>query len=151
MGVCTSNIENSDFENDDYPLRASQMRDLKHLAKPLFQHESDVDVTILSNEKSDEEDYHMVTRAIRQLHRQSSQNLQSLNDTTGSHTDQNMKTLTTKPLNPVNQIALAIERLANKNTQPSLFHPKNTQKTFNGKNQKKTKNLKTLKACFTQP
>ena len=34
------------------------MKDLKHPAKPLFQSESDVDVTILSNEECDEEDYH---------------------------------------------------------------------------------------------
>ena len=35
-GVRASNIENSDSENDDYPLRASKMKDLKHPAKPLF-------------------------------------------------------------------------------------------------------------------
>ena len=34
------------------------MKDLKHPAKPLLQNESDVDVTIASNEESDEEDYH---------------------------------------------------------------------------------------------
>ena len=34
------------------------MKDVKLPAKPLFQNESDVDVTILSNEESDEEDYH---------------------------------------------------------------------------------------------
>ena len=68
-------IENSDSENDDYPLRASKRKDLKHPAKPLFQNESDVDVTtLLANEQSDVEDYHMVTGANRQLHRQSSQN-----------------------------------------------------------------------------
>ena len=54
--VCASNIENSDCENDDYPLRTSKRKDLKHPAKPLFQNESDVDVTIRSNEESDEED-----------------------------------------------------------------------------------------------
>ena len=59
IGVRAFIIENSDSENDDdYPLRASKMKDLKHPAKPLFQNESDVNVTILSNEKSDEEDYH---------------------------------------------------------------------------------------------
>ena len=57
-GVHASNNEISDSENDDYPLRASKMKELKHPAKPLFQNESDVDVTILSNEESDEEDYH---------------------------------------------------------------------------------------------
>ena len=63
----------------------------------------------------------MLTGANRQLHRQSSQNPQSSNDTVGSHADQTTSTLTNKPLGPVNQIALAIEKLANKNPQPSLF------------------------------
>ena len=36
------------------------MKDWKHpAAKLLFQNESDVDVTILSNEESDEKDYHI--------------------------------------------------------------------------------------------
>ena len=61
IGVHASNNENSDSDNDDYPLRASKMKDLRHPAKPLFHNESDVDVTILSNEETDaeeEEDYH---------------------------------------------------------------------------------------------
>ena len=139
IGVHASNIGDSDSENDDYPLRASKMKDLRHPAKPLFRAESDVDVTIHSDEESDAEpmeDYHMVTGANRQLHRQSSQN--PLNDTTGSHANQNASNSTTTPIDPVNQIALAIEKLANKNTQPSLFHPKNTL-TFNGKNEKNEK------------
>ena len=49
------------------------MKDLKHPAKPLILNEPDVDVTKLSNEESDEEAYHMVTGANRQLHRQHSQ------------------------------------------------------------------------------
>ena len=47
IGVRASNNENSDSENDDYPLSASKMKDLSYPAKPLFQNESDVDVTIL--------------------------------------------------------------------------------------------------------
>ena len=35
------------------------MKDLKQPARPLFQDESDVDMTIHSNEESEEEDYHM--------------------------------------------------------------------------------------------
>ena len=58
IGIHASNNDNSDSENDNYPLRASKMKDLKHPAKPLFQNETDVDVTILSNKESDEEDYH---------------------------------------------------------------------------------------------
>ena len=92
----------------------------------------------------------MVTGANRQLHRQSSQNPQSLNDTVGSHADQTTSTLTNKPLDPVHQIAQAIEKLANKNSQQSLFHPKNTL-TFNGKKTRKTRNLNTSKTCFIQP
>ena len=46
IGVQASNNGNSDSENEDYPLRASKMKDLKHPAKPLFRSESDVDITI---------------------------------------------------------------------------------------------------------
>ena len=58
------------------------MKDLKHPAKPLFQNESDVDVTIPSNEESDAEVYHTVTGANRQLHIQSSQNPNDTKDPT---------------------------------------------------------------------
>ena len=58
MGVHASNNENSDSENNDLPLRASEMKDLKHPATLLYQNESDVDVTIQSNEESDEEEYY---------------------------------------------------------------------------------------------
>ena len=44
----------------------------------------------------------------------------------------------TRPLDPVNQIALEIDKLENKNSPQSLFHPKITL-TFNGKNEKKEK------------
>ena len=62
--------------------------------------------------------YHMVTAATKPLHRQSS------NNTTTTHNEH----LIAEPLNtqqdPVNQITMAIEKLANRNSQPSLFHPK---------------------------
>ena len=142
IGVHASYNNNSDSENEDYPLRASKMRDLKHPAKPIFRSESDVDVTIHSDEESDaeslDEDYHMVTGANKHLHRQSSQNSQPLNDTIGSRAGRPTSTLTETPSDPVNQIAQAIEKLANKNTPQSLFHPKNTL-TFNGKNEKNEK------------
>ena len=64
------------------------MKFLKHPAKPLFQNESDIDVTILSNEESDKEDYHRVTGANRLLHTQGSQ---KLNATVGSHADKLVK------------------------------------------------------------
>ena len=135
-GVHASNIENSDTEDeDDHPLRASEMHELSNPARPIHQNIPNINETIVSNEDSEEKDYHMVTGANRQLHRQSSQNPQSFNDTVGSHADETTSTLTNKQLDPVNQIALAIEKLANKNPQQSLFHPKNTL-TFNGKNEK---------------
>ena len=59
LGVHASNNESSDSENDDYLLRASKMRDLKHPADPFFRSESDVVVTIHSEEETDEEeDFH---------------------------------------------------------------------------------------------
>ena len=130
-----SNNENSGSENDGFPLGASKKKDLKHPSKALYRNESVVDVTILSNEESDEEDYLMVIGANRQLHRQCSQKLY---DTIGSHVDQNLSTLTTRPLDPGNQTAHVIEKLANKNSPQSLFHPKNTL-TFNGKNEENRK------------
>ena len=39
MGVRASNNKNSDSENDDHPLRASKMKDLRHPAKALFRSE----------------------------------------------------------------------------------------------------------------
>ena len=100
------------------------MHELRNPARPIHQNIPNINETILSNEDCEEEDYHMVTGANRQLHRQSSQNPQSLNDTVGFHADQTTSTLTNKPLDPVNQSALAIEKLASKNPQQSLFTPK---------------------------
>ena len=58
-GVHASNIENSDTENeDDHPLRASDMRELRNPARPLCQNEPNLDETILSEGDSEEEDYH---------------------------------------------------------------------------------------------
>ena len=74
MGVSAPNFINSDPEDEDYPLKASDLRDLQRPAKPLFQSETDLDATVISNEDSEPEEYHMVTGANRQLHRQSFQN-----------------------------------------------------------------------------
>ena len=60
-GVHASFDENSEPDNEGYPPQTSKIRDLRHPAKPLFRSESDVDVTIHSDEESDlEEDYHQV-------------------------------------------------------------------------------------------
>ena len=86
------------------------MKDLRHPAEPLFQNESDVNVTIHSNEESDVEEYHMVAGASRQLHRQISQNPHYRSDMTGSHGDQNTSTSLEKQLNPNNQISIALKK-----------------------------------------
>ena len=79
-----------------------------------------------------------MTGANRQLHRHGSQNPQTLNDRAGSHADHNTSNLTAKSLALANQIALAKEKLSNKPSRPSLFHPRNTL-TFDGKNLKNKK------------
>ena len=86
-GVQASYNKNSDSEDEDYPLQASKMKDLRHPAKPIYKSETNLDETLVSEENSEEDDYRMVTGANRQLYRQSSQNLQSLNDTMRSHAD----------------------------------------------------------------
>ena len=60
IGVHTSGNENSDSE-DDHPLRASNMRELRKSAETFHQNELDLGETMISNEDSEKEDYHMVT------------------------------------------------------------------------------------------
>ena len=126
IGRQASNFENSDSENENYPLKTSGSKDPRHPAKPLYRNEIDLDETMISNEDSEEEDYHMVTGANQQLQTQSSQNPQSLNDATGSHANHSTSNLTAKSLDPVNQIALAIEKLANKKATFSFSSEKHT-------------------------
>ena len=66
----------------------------------------------------------MVTGANKHLHRQSQQNSQPLNDTIESRADRQTSTAIETSSDPVNQIAQAVEKLANKNAPQSLFHPK---------------------------
>ena len=52
----------SETNENDYPLRASKMKDSRHPARPIFHNESDVDVTINPEDESDAEeveDYHI--------------------------------------------------------------------------------------------
>ena len=56
--VHACNIADSDLEEDDYPLRASNMSELRNPAKPFHQDEQNLDETMLSNEDSEEEYYH---------------------------------------------------------------------------------------------
>ena len=75
IGVHASNSVDSDIEKEvDHPFRASSMNELRNSAKPFYQNEANLDETMISNEDSKEEDYHMVTGVNR--HRQISQNPQ---------------------------------------------------------------------------
>ena len=92
----------------------------------MYRNEIDLDAALVPNEETDEEDYHMVTEANGQLHRQIWQNPQYLDNTTGSHASQHTSTSTEKQLDPNNQLAIAINKLEKKNSQPLQFHQKTT-------------------------
>ena len=81
-------------------------------------------------------DYHMLTGPTKNILRQSSNNSSNTTNTPGPHIGLLLEHL--EPTDPVIQIAQAIEKLARKNTEPSLFHPKNIL-TFNGKLDKSEK------------
>ena len=59
IGVHASEKDNSDSENEgSHPIRASNMHELRNLARPFCQNRFELDETIVSNEDSEEEDYH---------------------------------------------------------------------------------------------
>ena len=58
IGVHASNLVYSDLKEDNLPLRACNMSELRNPAKPFRQNELDLDETMISNEDSEEEDYH---------------------------------------------------------------------------------------------
>ena len=58
MGVNASDNESLDSENEDIPLKASEIRELRHPAKPIHQNDTTLDATVIFNEEPDEEDYH---------------------------------------------------------------------------------------------
>ena len=127
-----SEPENQECEIQDNPFRPSNLNELRTPMQPLCIQNIDLNDSVVINEDRTQEDYHMVTGATKPLHRQSSNNTKTTNN----------EHLIAEPLNnqqdSVNQIALAIEKLASRNSQPSLFHPKNTL-TFNGKLEKNEK------------
>ena len=124
--------ENQENETQDNPFRPSNNDKLRTPMQPLNIQNMHLDDSVVINEDRIGEDYHMVTGATKPLHRQSSNNTTTTNN----------EHLIAEPLNnqqdSVNQIAMAIEKLASRNPQPSLFHPKNTL-TFNGRLEKNEK------------
>ena len=67
IGVHASYNENLDSEDEDYPLQVSKMRDLRHPAKPFHRKETNLDRTLISDEDSEEEDYHKYNFTIRSV------------------------------------------------------------------------------------
>ena len=115
-----SEPENQKCGLQDNLFRPSNSNELRTPIQPLSMQNIDLNDSVVVNEDRTGEDYHMVTGATKPLHRQNS------NNTTTTHNEH----LIAEPLNTqqdsVNQMAMAIEKLASRNTQPSLFHPKNT-------------------------
>ena len=128
-----SEPENQECEIQDNLFRPSNFNELRTPIQPLSIQNIDLNDSVVINEDRAQEDYHMVTGATKPLHRQSS------NNTTTTHNEH----LIAEPLNiqhdPVNQIAMAIEKLASRNSQPSHFHPKKNTLTINGKLEKNEK------------
>ena len=58
MGVHTSNTIDSDLDEDHHSLRASNMNELRNPAKLFCKFELDLNESIVSNDYSEEEDYH---------------------------------------------------------------------------------------------
>ena len=122
------------------------MSELRQPYTPLGITEDTLDETIIINENRQERaDHHMVTGPTKNILRQSSTNSKTTN-TQGSHAQTPLEH--PEPTDPVSQIAIAIQNLARRNTEPPLFHPKNTL-TFNGKLEK-MKNSSILKIFSTQ-
>ena len=134
-----SEPENQECEIQDDPFRPSNLNELRTPIQPLSIKNIDLNDSVVLNEDRTGEDYLMVTAATKPLHRQSS------NNTTTTHNERLIAEPLTIQQDPVNQIAMSIEKLASRNSQPSLFHPRNTL-TFNGKleNNKKFESFEDL-------
>ena len=129
-----SNILTDIDKNQDDRFQSSEMSELRQPYTPLGVNQT-LNETIIINENRQEADHHMVTGPTKNILRQSSTNSNTTN-TPGLHPGLLLEH--PEPTDPVSQIAQVIEKLARKNTEPSLFHPKNTL-TFNGKLEKNEK------------
>ena len=127
---------NNEIDRDqDNRFQSSEMHELRQPTTPFGLINETLNDTIIINENRQEADYHMVTGPTKNILRQSSTN-SNTNNTPGQHAELLLEH--PEPSDPVSQIAQAIEKLARKNPEPSLFHPKNTL-TFNGKLEKNEK------------
>ena len=133
-GLRNKHASNMTIERDqDDRFYSSEMSELRQPYTPIGITDETLDETIIINENRQENaDHHMVTGPTKNILRQNSSNSNTTNPV-GPHAE----TLFEHPQSsdPVSQIALAIEKLAHKNQELSIFHPKNTL-TFNGKLEK---------------
>ena len=60
MRIHASDSENTNSEDEDRSLRASEMRDLRNPVRPVLLNELDLNDTVIVNENPEAEDYHMV-------------------------------------------------------------------------------------------
>ena len=130
----TTSVKNKNQYDRFYLSEMSELR--QPYTTPLGIAEDTLDETITINENRQERaDHHMVTGPTKNILRQNSTNSNTTN-TQGPHAQTLLEH--PEPTDPVRQIAIAIENLARRNTEPSLFHPRNTL-TFNGKLEKNEK------------
>ena len=129
---------NNEINNDkiqDNRFQSSEMHELRQPSTLFGIANVTLDDTIIINENGQEAEYHMVTGPTKNILRQSSTNSTTTN-APGPH--QGLLLEHPETTDPVSQIAQAIEKLARKNTEPSLFHS-GTTLTFNGKLEKNEK------------
>ena len=145
----TSNLKNRSLRNNhasnkttdrdkdqDDRIYPPEMSELRQPYTSLGIANETLDETIIINENRQENaDRHMVTGPTKNILRQSSTNSNTTN-TIGPHATTLLEHPETS--DPVSQIALAIEKLAQKNPEPSPYHPKKTL-IFNGKLEKNEK------------
>ena len=122
--------------NQDNRFQSSEMHELRQPSFSFGVANVTLDDSILMNENRQEADYHMVIGSTKNILRQNSNN-SNTTSTVGPNGD-HLFFEHPEPSDPVNQIAQAIEKLARKNPEPPIFHPKNTL-TSNGKLEKNEK------------
>ena len=130
-----SNSEIDRDRNQHNRFQSSEKYELRQPSTPFGVANETLEDTIIISENRQEADCHMVRGPTKNILRQSSTNSNKTN-ALGQHAGLLLEH--PEPTDTVSQVAQAIEKLARKNTEPSLFHPKNIL-TFNGKLEKNEK------------
>ena len=121
----SKHASNTAIERDqDDRFYPSEMSEQRQPYTPLGIKNETLDETIITNENRQENaDHHMMTGPTKDILRQSSTNSNTTNPI-GPHAETLLEHPQTS--DPVSQFALAIEQLARKNPESSIFQPKNT-------------------------